>query len=773
MVSSAKKPTKVSALIQFIAVSCIAGIVSAGLAIPSVGMAAAAGDGAVDVFKALPAELDERPLAQQSRMLAADGSLIANFYWQNRKEVEFEDISQEMKDATVAVEDYRFYEHSGVDLQGIARAVVHNLLSDSTQGGSTLTQQYVKNVLAENAHAVEDIEGVEAAKESDGASGYARKLREAKLALAVENKYGKDEILHRYLNINNYSGSPNVYGVEAAAQKYWGIPASELNIQQSAMLAGIVQNPSANNPERFPEQTLKRRNVVLSLMHTHGYIDDAEYEEAKNSDLDLDIHATPNGCATAGNMAYFCDYVQRVIENNPAFGETKEERLQFLQRGGLTIETTINPDIQAEADEAVKDRVPVGDPSGAGHSAVTVEPGTGDVIAMAQNRNYTVAEGDKNSDTQINYNVDRAHNGANGFQVGSTWKPIVLTEWLDEGKGLGTVVNATRREYPANSWTYNGCPNMGGAWNPRNAGDGNGSPSMTALQATKQSLNTAYAAMGNQLNMCGILETAGKLGIKYGSGDPLDTEDSSGYIPALGPASILGTVQVAPIDMASAFATFAADGEYCKPTPIESMTDADGNEIDVPGADCEQVLDEDVAKGVAYAMSQTFNGGTTSSLGIGVPAAAKTGTTNFEVGSTSLIGFTRTLSTFVWTGDPNRNRDWRENSEGAVRGTVYGATISGATWQAYMREAVKETDGNTGFSRPGGSAGGSQGSDRSGGGSTGGGGGGGGANRGGGGGGGDNGGGGGNNGGGGGGDNGGGDDGGGDDGGGEAGLGGN
>jgi membrane peptidoglycan carboxypeptidase len=320
---------------------------------------------------------------------------------------------------------------------------------------------------------------------------------------------------------------------------------------------------------------------------------------------------------------------------------------------------------------------------------------------------------------------------------------------------------------------------MAGPWNPRNAGDGNGSPSMTALQATKQSLNTAYAAMGNQLNMCGILETAQKLGIKYGSGAPLDAADDNDYIPALGPASILGTVQVAPIDMAAAFATFAADGEFCKPTPIESMTDADGEEIEVPGADCDQVLDKEVAQGVAYAMSQTFNGGTTSSLGIGVPAAAKTGTTNFEVGATSLIGFTRTLSTMVWTGDPKGNRDWRRNSEGAVRGTVYGATISGATWQAYMREAVKETDGNTGFSRPGGSAGGSQGSDRSGGGSTGGGGGGGGANRGGGGGGGNNngGGGGGDTGGGGGGDTGGGDDGGGggggDTGGGEAGLGGN
>ncbi|GAA2098911.1 transglycosylase domain-containing protein [Brevibacterium salitolerans] len=711
MVSSAqKKSTKLSAFVQFIAVSCIAGIVSAGLAIPSVGMAAAGADTAVDVFNSLPAELEERPLAESSRMLAADGSLIAEFYWQNRKEVPFDEISQEMKDATVAVEDYRFYEHSGVDIQGIARAAVHNMLSPSKQGGSTLTQQYVKNVLAENAHAEEDAEGVEAAKESEGASGYARKLREAKLAVAVENKYSKDEILHRYMNINNYSGSPAVFGVEAAAQRYWGVKAKDLDIAQSATLAGIVQNPVANNPQRFPEKALERRNTVLFLMHKHEFITDEEYAEAKDTDLDLDIHETPNGCATAGNKAYFCDYVTNVIKNDEAFGEDAAERLQFLNRGGLTIKTTLDPKIQNEADKVLKDRIPADDASHAGHAASTVEPGTGRIIAMAQNRNYTVTETDSKADTQINYNVDRKHNGTNGFQVGSTWKPFVLTEWLKEGKGLGTTVNASRRNFPAGSWRYDGCPNMGGDWNPRNAGDSNASSSMSALQATKTSTNTAYAAMGNQLNMCGIMNTAKSLGLKYGSGDPLETPDEKGYIPTLGPASILGVTQVTPLDMASAFATFAADGTYCKPVAIDSITTNEGEDVEVPKDECEEVLAKEVAQGVSYAMSQTFNGGTTSGLGIGVPAAAKTGTTNFEVGSTTFAGFTRTLSTFVWTGDPDRNRDWRTEGAGSVRGSIFGATISGKSWQKIMSQAVKHTEGNSGFPRPGGSANGSQGS---------------------------------------------------------------
>ena len=205
MVSSAsnKKSNRLSLLLQFIAVSAIAGIVGAGLAIPSVGVASVGAKNAADIFNSLPAELEERPLAEQSKMLASDGSVIARFYWQNRKEVHIDDISQHMQDATVAVEDERFFKHGGVDLQGIFRALVHNTFSSSKQGGSTLTQQYVKNVLSENAHSQDDAEGVEAATEADGAAGYARKLREIKLATALEKKYPKIEILNRYLNINN------------------------------------------------------------------------------------------------------------------------------------------------------------------------------------------------------------------------------------------------------------------------------------------------------------------------------------------------------------------------------------------------------------------------------------------------------------------------------------------------------------------------------------------------------------------------------------------
>lgn len=724
------------AFMQFVAVSAVAGIVAAGLAIPGVGVATASANSAVEIFDSLPATLEIKELGEKSTMLASDGSEIAEFYWQNRQEVPLDEISQDMQNATIAVEDYRYFEHGGVDIVGIARAAVHNMVSSTTQGGSTLTQQYVKNVLAENAHAEDNAEGVEAAKESEGTAGYARKLREAKLAVAVEKKYDKKEILNRYMNINNYSGSPNVYGVEAAAYRYWGIHAKDLNIQQSAMLAGIVQNPSAFNPQRFPDQVLKRRNTVLGQMLKYDHITQKEYDKAVKTDLDLDLHETPNGCSAAKSDAeFFCNYVQNVIMNDETFGKTVEERLAFLQRGGLTIKTSLNPDIQKIADKEVKKRVPVGDPSGAGHALVTIEPGTGEVVAMAENREYTVGDvkkKDRSKKTSINYTVDKKHNGGGGFQVGSTWKPFVLATWLKEGKSLNTTVNATKRNFPASSWKYEGCPNMGGDWNPNNAGDGEGRGSMTALEATKKSVNTGYAAMGNQLNMCEIMNTAMDLGIRYGSGEKLDYEDKSGFIQALSPSSILGTTETTPIAMAAAFAAFANEGEFCGPKPITEIKDRNGEKLDIPGEGCKRVLDKEVAKGVAYALTQTFNGGTTSSLKIGVPAGAKTGTTNFDVGHTWLLGFTKTLSTAVWTGDPAGTRDWRTNSEGVVRGHVYGATISGKTWQSYMSQAVKETKGNTGFPRPsskyfsgGGSGGGGGSSTGGGGGGTGGGGGGG------------------------------------------------
>lgn len=680
-------------LLSFVAVSAIAGLVASGLLVPIVGMGTTAASTGVNIFDSLPRELEERPLAQPSTLVTKDGKKIADIFWQNRQEVPLDQVSDAMKMATLAIEDHRFYQHGPVDIEGISRAAVKNLVTGSLQGGSTLTQQYVKNVLIANGQAEGDEVAVEAARESSGAEGIARKVREVKLSVSVEERYTKDEILQRYLNINSYSGSPNVYGVQAAAQQYWGVEAKDLDTAQAATLAGIVRSPSRYNPQSNPDDVLDRRNVVLTKMREYGYVDQTEYEKAVNSKLDINAHSKPNGCQAAKNLAYFCEFVQHEVSKDPAFGETEEDRINLLKRGGLTITTTIDSKLQKKASEAVRKRLPEGDPSGARQALVSVDVATGGVLAMAQNTSFGFKGEASSGTTAVNYSADANQGGGSGFQPGSTWKPFVLASWLQDKHGLGDQVNGSGSNYTG--FSTSGCDRRnyaGGGYNPRNAGDSDGSGgSMSVLQATKHSVNKAYADMASQLNMCDIRDTASNLGVHLGNGKELKSQLlNDGTEQVLYPSSILGTASVSPLTMASAYTAFADHGNRCDAHGIDSVKDLDGQAIDLGDTNCPRVLDAKVADTVAYALSQTFNGGTTSGLKISEPAAAKTGTTNFEVGSSWVVGFTRGISTAVWTGDPQGTRDWRNNSKGRMPRIVFGATVSGPTWQEFMQVAARE-----------------------------------------------------------------------------------
>lgn len=680
-------------LVAFVAVSVIAGLVASGLLVPIAGMGTTAAATGVSIFDSLPRELEERPLAQPSTLFTQDGKKIADVYWQNRKEVGLAKVSDSMKNATLAIEDHRFYQHGPVDLEGISRAAVKNIVSGSVQGGSTLTQQYVKNVLVANSQAEGDDSSVQSARESSGAKGYARKLREMKLAVTVEEKYSKDDILERYLNINSYSGSPNVYGVQAAAQQYWGVDAKELNVAQAATLAGVVRSPSRYNPQTNPDEVLDRRNVVLAKMREYGYIDQADYKKAVKSKLKIKANTKPNGCKTAKEFAYFCEFVQHEIKSDPAFGETEEDRENLLKRGGLKIVTTLDSRLQKKANEAVRKRLPVGDPSGARQALASVDVGSGGVLAMAQNTTYGFKKGSAPGTTAVNYSVDTPQGGGGGFQPGSTWKPFVLASWLQDHRGLNDQVNGSGSNYTG--FSTSGCDGRNYAasgYNPRNAGDSEGADGgMSVLEATKHSVNKAYADMASQLNMCDIRDTATKMGVHLGSGADLESQKlKDGTEQVLYPSSILGTVSVSPLTMAGAYTAFANHGKRCQTHGIASVKDSGGKSLDIGDANCQRVLDEQVADTVAYALSQTFNGGTTSSLKISEPAAAKTGTTNFEVGASWLAGFTRGISTAVWTGDPAGTRDWRENAKGRMPRIVYGDTISGPSWQEFMQFAAKD-----------------------------------------------------------------------------------
>lgn len=670
-------------LLSFVLMAGLGGVLAAGLVMPAVATTSTLTDTSVRLFDDLPTELEEVPLSEKSTILAADGTLLATFYEQNRIVVPLAEISQDMIDAVVATEDRRFWEHGGIDPTGMARALVRNATSDEVEGASTLTQQYVKNALIQAALQGEDpaavAAAVEAAREAEGAAGVARKLEEAKLAIALEQRLTKEEILERYLNIAQFGLS--VYGVEAAAQHFFSVPAVDLNFLQAATIAGITQAPSRWDPERNPEGAQERRDVVLRLMRNQDFITEEEYQAGIATPIvdTLNLGETRLGCVaanTVGNAGYFCDYVTKVIRNDAAFGESPAERSALLYRGGLTITTTLDPARQVMADEEVKAGIPVDDPSGVASAISVVEPGTGRILAMAQNRIYNSAEGAGPGQTAVNYNTDSAYGSSKGFAPGSTFKPFTLVQWLKEGHSLNERIDARLRTYNMSEFEASCTRFAPGEYKFGNAeGDGG---VMTVLDATRNSVNSGYIKMASEVDLCGIFDTASSMGIHR--------PDGSAFDPL--PANVIGSQEVAPLTMASAFATFASGGTYCDPVAITSVIDTNGNELPVPQANCRQALTPEIANAMNFALSGVWDG-TARSVGAmpGRPSAGKTGTTS-QNEYTWFLGYTPQMATAVWVGFPDAMRpvqDMRIN--GRYYRNVFGSSIAAPTWKRFMVRA--------------------------------------------------------------------------------------
>lgn len=669
-------------LVAFVLAAASVGVLSAALAVPAVKATGEVTDEAVSFFDALPTALEEKELSQQSRMWAADGSLLATFYFRNRVIVDLDEINPDMQDAMVAIEDSRFYEHGGVDLQGVARAAVNNFTEDSLQGASTLTQQYVKNVLITQADAEGDMRALNAARERS----YGRKLREMKLAIALEQRLSKEEILERYLNIAQFGRSQ--YGVEAAARYYFNTTAADLTLAEAATLAGVTQSPNALDPEKHPDKANAKRNTVLARMHELGYISQEQLDEARSETVEemLDVRPTSQTCVGVGkkgNAAFFCDYVTKIITHNEAFGETREDRTKLLYRGGLDIYTTLDPKLQEQAQKAAMDAVPKDDESGVATSIVTVEPGTGEILTMAQNRDYRTGSDTGVGETAVNYSTDQQFGGSNGFQPGSTYKPFVLAAWLDSGKSLNQRVNATVRPYKMSSWKASCLEGnlTGEDWIPRNSSDGKGSGSLRVVDATAGSVNTGYVAMANELDLCDIRDMAERVGFHRSDG-----ADAEVY-----PSMVLGTQLVSPLTMASAYATFAAEGTYCEPKAITRVTDANGEEIEIPETKCREVISPEVANAVNFALTEVIDRGTARGYGLsGRPAAGKTGTTNKNVQSW-FVGYTPQVSSAVWVGNAEGNRPLQNMTiNGQWWSGVYGSSIAAPTWQKYMNKITAD-----------------------------------------------------------------------------------
>ncbi len=640
-----------------VVVAAIMGLLVACLVVPFAGVASLA---AKDVSKGiddLPADLETQDLSQKTRIYDANGDLIASLYDQNRINVPLDQISRRMTEAIVSIEDYRFYLHGALDIKGTIRALVTNQASGgAVQGGSSITQQLVKLTLVYQADSEE-----ERAKASEDT--YARKLRELRYALAVEQKHSKDWILERYLNIAYFGDG--AHGIQSAARHYFSKNAKKLNLKQAATLAGLVKNPNGYNPVDYPERAITRRNVVLDRMAQLSVITTEEAEKIKAKPLGLKLEDSPNGCQQS-QAQFFCDYAVSWLMKDPTFGETETERLHNLKNGGFTIHTSLDMSMQKAADAAVTDHVnPTDQAIG---SLALVEPQTGAVRALAQSR--PMGTNAKAGETHLNYAVPKEYGDANGFQAGSTFKVFVLAAAINQGIPLNTSISSPQTmTIPDSEFETCDGPYYGsGSWPVSNS---TGAGTYNLYTGTRDSVNTFFAQLETQTGMCEPLELAEKMGV-----DIPDTQKV--------PSWILGVSDSSPLEMAQAYATFANRGIHCEARPVHKVQASDGSLVAQYDPSCVTVMPRAIADAVNDVLRGVMEpGGFGNSFAPSVPSAGKTGTTN-DNKSVWFVGYTPDLAVASMIAGARADGDWLSLNGQTVGGnyvsSAYGSTLAGPVW---------------------------------------------------------------------------------------------
>jgi len=606
---------------------------------------------------------------QISRVFDANGQQIGQFQqFDQNIPVREGDIPLRLKQAVIAAEDKSFYSHGGVDLRGLLRAARADIESQEiVQGGSTITQQYVRNAYTGNSRTA------------------GRKLREVALAGRLDREMNKDDILFRYLS-SLYLGEGS-YGVGAASENYFRKPVSQLNLSESALLAGLIPAPSRYEPRGDPTAAEEKRQIVLDKMLAEGYITSEEHADASAQSLWTVANLTPNRPATiiypaqqaVPRYPYFLDYLRRYLINK--YGP------EAVFKGGLEVHTTLDPARQAAAEKAIADSLSGTSPP-LEMALTAVEPETGFVKAMVGGRDFFAPGGQANlalggcsrppdrykdkvdvSATCWDPKSDAVVGGGTGRQAGSSWKPFVLAAALTKGIPDTKVYSAP------SSYRFKGC-NGNGCTIQNYEGSGGGSS--TLRNATVKSINTVYAQVIQEVGVKETAEMAKKLGI------------SSAWVatPEIqGPSYAIGTQEVSPLDMASAFGVFANQGKRASATPVEWIRSPDDSSLeDNRRRSAERVIDASVANEVTDILKGVITGGTGVGANIGRPAAGKTGTAQ-EWRDAWFVGYTPQLSAAVWIG----NRD-RPTSLFGIKGVprVTGGSIPAATWRAFMTEALKD-----------------------------------------------------------------------------------
>jgi membrane peptidoglycan carboxypeptidase len=639
----------------------------AGIAMPAAGVLGLSAKGTATEFDSLPGELSTPPLSQRTQILDANGGLIASVYSRDRKVLKsLDSVNPTMQKAIVAIEDSRYWQHGAIDVKGILRALNKNAEQGGvSQGASTLTQQYVKNVFVEEA-------GDDATKVAQATQQtLGRKIKEMKYAIQIEKKLGKKKILLNYLNIVPFGEQS--FGIEAASTRYFSKHAKDLTLPEAALLAGLVQAPSVYDPINNPQLAIKRRNTVLQRMVDLHDITQAQADAAGKQPLGLKVTKPKNGCITAVSGAgFFCDYVREIFLNDSAFGKTAAIRAKRWSQGGLTIRTTLDPQAQSSVQTSISNHVYKSDSVAA---AVTlVQPGTGKIVAMGQSRPY----GFGNNETQINLSVDRNMGGGAGYQPGSTFKAFTAAAALEAGyQPSQTYPSPYEIPYPAvtdckdRRFTSTGTV-------PNESKSEHGPYAMP--EALKKSINTYFVSLEADVGLCPVTQMVNKLGI---------TKRAGGTDFGLGASFTLGVNEMSPLDMAAAYAAFANRGVYCTPIAIESITDTSGKQLPVPKSTCTQAMSQKTADTINTMLMGVVDDGTGQNAALpDRQTAGKTGTTDNRYAAW-YVGYTPNMAAAVWLGDPGHKRKMIDISIGGQwQAKVYGATGPAPIWKDAVAGAL-------------------------------------------------------------------------------------